>query len=907
VLFPIRLSPFRSFISGDETCVPYCAALTSRFRMRNVAPLAMAIAVALAPGILFAQTTDDGKTLDAVVVTGSNIKRTDAEGPSPVQVIDRVQLEQSGKQTVADVLRSISANTGNAYNETYNNGWASGAAGIGLRGLSQKNTLVLLNGRRLANYGFPQGGLSDTFVNLNALPLVAVERIEVLKDGASAVYGSDAVAGVVNIITRQNANGLEIGADVGTSTEGGADQHHFTLVGGTGDLDTDRYNVLYSFEYFKRDRLDQDERDLTKSGIYTDLPGGRWNGWSAKGARLLGANGASIPLVDANGNCPEGTVLTASAPIDGRAGNTCAFNLAPYTTLIPGTERYQGYVAGTYRITDNVEAFGEALYSYIRGDSIFGSSPYFTLESGRFALNANTGLAEPVSAVLPANNPYNPFGVDTPIEYTFFNLGQSQKINTSRFYRVLGGVRGRTERWDWETGVFTSRSTERETVNAGFANRYGLAAALADGTYNLLDPSATPQSVLDSINLRTVRPAESELNGVDFKFSGNLFDLPAGSVGFAAGAEWRQEKLQSTNPWQIDAGLQIRPAIAEVDGKRDVSALYAEFNVPVATGLELQLAGRGDYYSDFGSAFSPKASLRWQPLDWLLVRAAASRGFRAPSLSENANSTNISYGAVVDPFDPDLPNSTQRPTFFTVGNSDLDPERTRSYNLGFVLSPLADTSVSVDYYRIKLDNLIGTNNTTAIVNRNDPADVIRDADGKLVAIYNRYQNLSELETSGFDVELSQRWRTDSAGDFNLSSVYTHVLEYKRPATVGGPSVDYAGSNLGPALPRNKATTTLGWDIGDVSTSLTWYYTGGYDQRTVTAANVPRRVDAANQFDLYFGYKGFEGWTLFAKVQNVFDEEPPYDPSGFAGLRVPYEITQYDLRGRYVTVGFDYRF
>lgn len=138
-------------------------------------------------------------------------------------------------------------------------------------------------------------------------------------------------------------------------------------------------------------------------------------------------------------------------------------------------------------------------------------------------------------------------------------------------------------------------------------------------------------------------------------------------------------------------------------------------------------------------------------------------------------------------------------------------------------------------------------------------------------------------------------------------MYTHVLEYKRPATVGGPSVDYAGSNLGPALPRNKATTTLGWDIGDVSTSLTWYYTGGYDQRTVTAANVPRRVDAGNQFDLYFGYKGFEGWTLFAKVQNVFDEEPPYDPAGFAGLRVPYEITQYDLRGRYVTVGFDYRF
>lgn len=875
--------------------------------MRNASTLAVAIAVALAPTILHAQTAGDEKTLDTVVVTGSNIKRSDAEGPSPVQVIDRVQLEQSGKQTVADVLRSISANTGNAYNETYNNGWASGAAGIGLRGLSQKNTLVLLNGRRLANYGFPQGGLSDTFVNLNALPLVAVERIEVLKDGASAVYGSDAVAGVVNIITRQNAQDLEVGASVGTSTEGGLDQNHLMLVGGFGDLDADRFNVLYSFEYFRRERLDQHERDLTASGIYSDQPGGRWNGWSAKGARFLGANGASIPLLDGDGNCPEGTVLTASAPIDGRAGNTCAFNLAPYTTLIPGTERYQGYVAGTYRITDDAEAFGEALYSYIRGDSIFGSSPYFTLESGRFALNPQTGLAEPVPAVLPAGNPYNPSGVDTPIEYTFFNLGRSDKINTSRFYRVLGGVRGRTERWDWETGVFTSRSRERETVTAGFANRYGLADALASGSYNLPNPSATPQSVIDSINLSTVRPAESELNGVDFKLTGNLFDLSAGSVGFAAGAEWRQEKLRSTNPWQIDAGLQIRPAIAEVDGQRDVAAVYAEFNVPLLTGLELQLAGRGDHYSDFGNAFSPKASLRWQPLDWLLLRAAASRGFRAPSLSENSNSTNISYGAVIDPYDPDLPNSTQRPTFFTVGNNDLDPERTHSYNLGFVVSPGADTSVSVDYYRIELDNLIGTNNTTAIVNRNDPADVIRDADGKLVAIYNRYQNLSELQTSGFDVEFSQRLRTQGAGDVSLSSVFTHVLEYKRPATVGGPSVDYAGSNLGPALPRNKATTTLGWDIADVSTSLTWYYTGGYDQRTVTGTGIPTRVDAGNQFDLYVGYKGFEGWTLYAKVQNLLDEEPPYDPAGFAGLRVPYDITQYDLRGRYVTVGFDYRF
>ena len=869
--------------------------------------LAVAVASALLlPAAAGAQTSGETpRTLNTVSVTGSNIRRAEAEGSNPVQVIDRETLATSGKITVADALRAISANTGNATNETSNSGWASGSAGIGLRGLSQKNTLVLLNGRRLANYGFPSNGLSDTFVNLNALPLVAVERIEVLKDGASAVYGSDAVAGVVNIITRQNFEGLEVGGSYGTSDEGGLDTVRGRVVGGFGDLDSDGFNVLASVEGYTRDRLDQDQRSLTQSGIYSDLPGGRWNGWSAKGARFL-VGGASVPLLDAAGNCPAGMTLTASAPIDGLAGNTCAINLAPYTTLIPSTERYQAYVNATVRLTDRADLFGEALYSRIHGASIFGSSPYFTLEGGRFALNAQTGLAEPVSNLLPANNPYNPYGVATPIEYTFFDLGQSLKTNRSDAFRLLGGARGRGDRFDWEVATFFAKSTEEETVAAGFASRWPLAQALADGSLNLHDPAATPSAVLDAIRLSTVREAQSSLHGIDFKLTGELFDLPAGAVGFAAGIEARTESLTSRNPWQIDAGLQVRPAIAAVDGERDVAALYAEFNVPIVQSLGLQLAGRGDDYSDFGSAFSPKAGLRWQALDTLLVRASASRGFRAPSLSENSASTNISYGTVVDPYDPDIAGSRQSPTFFTVGNTDLDPERTRSYNVGLVVSPRADTSLSLDWYRIELDNLIGTNNTTTIVQANDPADVIRDSRGKLVAVYNRYQNLSTLKTSGLDAEFNQTVRT-AAGDFRITSVYTHVLDYSRPQVVGGPLVDYAGSNLGPSLPRNKLTTRFGWSIGDFETALTWYRTGGYDQKaSVAATAVQSRVDSYDQFDLYAGWSGIEGLTLYAKVDNVLDETPPHDAS-FPGIRAPYDFSQYDLRGRYFQVGFDYRF
>jgi len=873
--------------------------------------LVAALAAALAAPLSAAAdtTTDaagDASTLAAVRVTGSNIKRSDTETANPVQVIGREQLQATGKASVADVLRSISANTGNAANETSNSGWASGSAGIGLRGLSQKNTLVLLNGRRLANYGFPANGLSDTFVNLNALPLVAVERIEVLKDGASAVYGSDAVAGVVNIITRQDFQGAEIGGSVGTADQGGLDETKLKFVGGLGDLDTDGYNILVSLEGYNRDRLDQDERALTRSGIYSDQPGGRWNGWSAKGARYL-VGGASVPMLDANGQCPEGTTLVASAPIDGLAGNTCGYNQAPFTTLIPSTKRWQAYANGTFRVSDTVEAFGEVLYSEVKGVSWFGSSPFFTLESGRFALNAETGLAEPVSSSLPAGNPYNPYGAAVPIEYTFFNLGGTIKTNRSQSYRGLVGVRGSTGNWDWELGAFGARSSERETVSGGFANRWALADALASGSYNLLNPSATPQAVLDGINIATLRPAESVLQGVDAKISGTLGRTWAGDIGFAAGAEWRREKLDSNNPWQIDAGLQVRPAIAEVHGERKVSAAYAEANVPLASRLELSLAARADHYDDFGDAFSPKVGLRWQPLDVLLVRAAASKGFRAPSLSENSDSTSISYGSVVDPFDPDLPGSRQNPTFFTVGNTDLKPERTRSYNFGVVLSPWQNTNLSVDYYRIELENLVGTNNTQTLVTSNVPGAVQRDERGKLQAVYNRYQNLSDLKTSGIDVELRQRIPTDRFGVFNLGSAYTHVRDYRRPSVVGGPLVDYAGSNLGATLPKNKATTSLDWTLGDFSTALTWYYTSGYDQRASTAARaVQDRVDSYSQFDLYLAWRGIEKLTVYAKVQNLADEEPPYDAS-FPGIRAPYDFSQYDLRGRYFTVGFDYRF
>src|SRR5690606_3923695 len=225
-------------------------------------------------------------------------------------------------------------------------------------------------------------------------------------------------------------------------------------------------------------------------------------------------------------------------------------------------------------------------------------------------------------------------------------------------------------------------------------------------------------AVLDGIRLSTLRPAESRLYGADFKISGELFNLPAGQVGYAAGVEFRHESLVSSNPWQIDAGLQIRPAIAAVDGERDVWAAYAEFNIPVLSNLDIQVAARADEYSDFGSAFSPKAGVRWKPLEWLALRASASRGFRAPSLSENSASTMISYGSVIDPYDPALSHVGNRSSFITVGNTNLVPETTRTCIPCVDCTPTRDTALSIDWYKIKLDNQIGTNHTNAFFQGN---------------------------------------------------------------------------------------------------------------------------------------------------------------------------------------------
>ncbi|MET4617290.1 iron complex outermembrane receptor protein [Stenotrophomonas sp. 2619] len=870
--------------------------------MLRFSALTSAIALVFAaPAFADTAPAPDSTTLQTVVVTGSNIKRTDTAGPNPVQVVTREQIEQTGKSTLTDVLRSLSANAGNSYDEQYTGSFAAGSASIGLRGLSPKNTLVLVNGYRVANFGFALN-TQDTFVDLNALPISAVERIEVLKDGASAVYGSDAIAGVVNIILRRNFEGVGIGGAFGTATQGGLDEKKANLLAGIGNLERDGWNVLFGLDLLKRDRLDADERAYTRSGDFRDRAGGRLAGWSTAGGNWLANPRQPVPFAP----CPTGSELRPYSDFGSTLpGNACAFNAQPFKTLQPGAERLQASLSATKTFGDRLELFADVLYSHNQADQIF-SAP-LTVGPGLRAYNPATGTLVDIPAVLPVGHPNNSTGAPLPFEYSFFDIGPRLKDNTQVFYRVLAGARGTTERWDWEVAAETSQSEQREYVD-NFIDRYAFEQILRDGSYNFLDPASTP-GALEALRLQTKRPGWYQLDAASIKASTSFLDLPAGPIGFAWGAEVRRESLDARTSAQVLSGTELRPAINIVDGERRVSAAYAEFSVPLHRTLELQVAGRGDHYDDFGNAFSPKVALRWQPLDALLLRGSFSRGFRAPSLPEIAQGQTISYGSVVDPFDPLAPGGSRGVTNLRTGNPNLEAERSKNYNVGVVWAPDADTSVGVDVYRIEQDNLIKPDNAQFIVNNPDlfPGRVQRDAQGRIQIITNQYANQGELETSGIDLDISRTFRTEGWGTVTLAGSWSHLLTFKQPLVAGQAPVEGAGNNRLGALPRTRGTTSLAWALGDWQSTLSLQYIAGYDQRVATQTSNPGlndRIKAYHQLDLYVAYTGLPKTTLSLSVQNLTDKDPPFDPAGGSN---GFDITQYNLRGTFVSLGAKYRF
>src|ERR1700676_1170247 len=518
-------------------------------------------------------------------VTGSLIRSADKGGFNAVKTITQKDIVNSGATTVADFLRTTSANSANSWSEGQSGNFAAGAAGIALRGLSEKYTLVLVDGQRVAPFAFFSNSV-DSFFDLNTLPLNSIDRIEIVKAGAVSQYGSDAIAGVVNIITEHAFQGLQLDGSYGSaiSQGGGAGTTKFGVLAGFGDLNADRFNVTAAASYYKSNGFTLADRDATSAQDFTNQPGGHsllapsyWNMPDGSVQALNGcANGGSVH--------PAGTnSLTSGLP-----GTVCAFNSAESTSIAPMTERLNAKLHADFKINDTTTAFGDFLISSNKTTTNDGlwNNVVGNPQVPALVWNPQTKLLSPFNFTVPASNPYNPFGVATPLTYAFPNAVAEDTYST--YWRASTGIKGSFNlpngEWDWATSVSHSQSTVSNTYTNQL-NTAALTNIYQNGTFDFSNPAATPNG-LNGLYMDANNLAISKLDTVDATLStSDLFSLPAGDVGLGFGAQFTHQSEVMNPGYASEQGLVISPNLQTVNGQRNVAAVYYQVDIPIVRAL----------------------------------------------------------------------------------------------------------------------------------------------------------------------------------------------------------------------------------------------------------------------------------------------------------------------------------
>jgi len=714
----------------------------------------------LAAGLCTAlQAAEDPDKLDKVEVTGSSIKRINAETASPVQVISAQAIEAMGARTLLQVLDNLPA--ARAAQQDFRSMFtgSDGASQANLRGLGAAGTLVLLNGRRLSFFGAPEG-FQHQFVNIDAIPAAAIERMEVLTDGASAIYGSDAVAGVINVITKRNYQGLQLSASTDHSERiKSYGEHQASAVYGFGDLNAQGYNLYGSVNLYKRDRIAlADTYDKRPEHFYVNNPNFIRNFRLTEGSQPGVFNPGSYFVFDkANGNArSQEAAPGCTTSIREGSGTRCVWNTLPYQLDTgPSSERATAYLAGR-ALMSGVEAFAEAAYTRIdmRGDNgprTFNSGS----TSNWFSRNTGTTLNTFVYPYLGPNHAYNKLspelkakmggaaGLNYLLQDATDHFGQR---NTDDSFRVLAGLRGSFGDWDYETALNLagSHSVLYQTVNvntAGFAKAFGpFTTDPASGRVFMADRPAYQFGVINEANAALIREAFptfdiqswTRLTSWDGKVEGTLAQLPAGELRTAFGFNLMRESFKTPGNPDAANGLITQQGGSWFDGQRTIAAVFGEALVPLARNLELSAAARLDKYPHFDANLAPKLGLKYRALPELLLRSTFSNGFRAPNLAESGeggvyaqrgglrdsvrcDETNAIARLLMKsatPSDVDLGrgllNSNCSTTIggLTPPNKNLQPEKARIATLGAVFQPTKQLDLSLDYWFVYRRNEI---------------------------------------------------------------------------------------------------------------------------------------------------------------------------------------------------------
>ena len=892
-----------------------------------------------------AQTTPE--RLERVEVTGSNIKRTDTEGVAPVEIITREDIVRSGRPTIAEVLRNLPSNTGGSFGESFSNSFAPGAAGISLRGLGQKATLVLLNGRRTASYGNAQN-LQDTFVDLNSIPTSAVERVEILKDGASAIYGSDAIAGVVNIILRKDYTGLE--GSIGGGRFEGKNEYQVNLTGGFGDLSRDKFNFFGSIDAYKRDLLEladtefgrtRDLRGYNGGRNFTSLTGGgTWRQVTAAGANTNNYRAIS----GCQGNVINGAQAVEAGLIDLRGGGSaanrgaanpantfCSQDFNNQFTALPETERFGFLGRANYQFTPTTLGYLEAAASRVKTTQTF-QSPFFAGTTG--LQNTAAGLRPfPYNITFAPGVAGNPFATDARYVGVLTSLGTRDNVIGSNTYRGLAGLQYSVGQFDFDSAIGYSKNTvNTQNTNrltlAGVSNTFGVGTGVQPpiprstaSAYNLDNPGLNSDAVNRGILIDFARKSTSTLAFADTRVSTEVqqIRLPGGPLGVALGVDFRSEKLEDRPDPAATGGNILGQGITATDGSRRNYSFSAEFALPIFKQLEAQIAGRIDKYSDYGTSKTPKFGLKYTPTDAFAIRGNYGRGFRAPTLPEISPSVATFFQTVTDPED----GQSRQISGVFAGNPALKAETSVSSTVGVIFEPNKSFNAAVDVYKIKWRNVVASEQFQSIIDRSCPdggpgcpstAQIIRDPNNnnQVVTILSNYQNLAERRTSGVDFDLRYIFPTTAYGKFTARANITYIHTFTED---GQECVGHDGCTN--TIPRVKGAFSVDWDYGPVSLTGRMNYTHGYyadfisntyqvesTDKRFQNGRYPERTPSYRTYDLFGRYNVTKNLTLSASIVNVFDQLPPYDPS--FSTTYFYNFEQFDVRGRQYRANLQYK-
>ncbi len=868
--------------------------------------------------------------IDKIEVTGSSIKRVADEGALPIQVISASDITKLGITSAEQLLATISA-AGNGIDNLISNQGSdflnatsskslpnNGASGANLRGLGAQYTLVLLNGRRITTHA-----LNGKSVDLNSIPLAAIDRVEILKDGASAIYGTDAIGGVINFILRRDYRGAEgtVFAD--------ATQHEFgniyrgSILAGMGDLSTDKYNVMASVTFDTNGRLRGGQRDFHNGnqpgrGLAPDTTGAPFANIGVAGGTALSSNIVSLPgfpavtggynrvsLLAIQGKC--NTIADTYAyrgDVTGFPRNNlaCAWDYGKQWSLMQPVERTNVVSRGTVALSNEHTAFAEIVGSKVKSSLEYTPIQLTALNYPAFIVNAaGATVRSPyyldLTGIVPGFNNQLP----ERIRWRCLPCGPRQQDTTTDAYRALLGMEGLLGGWDYKLGFSASQSKASTILGEGNMLTDKINAAVRSGLINpfLLPGQEQTQAAIDLINGAKAKGlalygGKANNKQLDGSFSSELMALPAGPLGAALGFDFRKEDFRFREEQTGQPAINGVTAPASLSAvSRDIKAVFGELQIPVVKNLDVQLAVRHDKYNDFGSTTNPKIAARWAPIPQLAFRSSYSTGFHAPDFDAlyGGNSTGQFNSDINDPIL--CPTGREpvgcgiRPEIIGTSNPKLKAEKSKQWSVGVLMQPAPWLTASVDVWQIDLTDRVGALSGQLLISNYAQYRqyVTRDAGGEIVSVTSPTFNLAGDKAKGADINVTGNWKTDF-GQFVATLDGTYTKSFQSRFSQADPYTELVGkfgnTTTGFDLHvRWKHAANVTWTQGPWSGTLSQNYTAGYESERdgfgagFTSPLAPDRIGSYTLYNLTGTYKGIKNLTLTAGIKNLFDTKPPF--------------------------------